>query len=86
MVRDDEQTQCPQATGIKSRNNHVWRCGHRLHCAQPFRNRGRASSRSVVGIPTEFSLFIQSEHFNRKCRVVWRKSNRIGVKFEQGLD
>jgi hypothetical protein len=41
---------------------------------------------SVVGIPTEFSLFIQSEHFNRKCRVVWRKSNRIGVKFEQGVD
>lgn len=37
---------------------------------------------SVVGIPTEFTLFIQSEHFNRKCRVVWRKLNRIGVAFE----
>jgi hypothetical protein len=41
---------------------------------------------SVVGIPTEFTLFVQSEHFNRKCRVVWRKLTRIGVTFEQGLD
>jgi len=41
---------------------------------------------SVVGIPTEFELFIQSERFNRKCRVVWRKLSRIGVTFEQGLD
>jgi hypothetical protein len=39
---------------------------------------------SVVGIPTEFWLVIQSEDFNRECRVVWRKLNRIGVAFEQG--
>jgi hypothetical protein len=39
---------------------------------------------SVVGIPAEFSLVIQSEGFNQECRVVWRKLNRIGVTFEQG--
>ena len=37
---------------------------------------------SVVGIPTDFSLVIQSDNFNRKCRVVWRKLNWIGVAFE----
>ena len=41
---------------------------------------------SVVGIPTDFSLVIQSDNINRKCRVVWRKLNRIGVTFEQDLD
>jgi PilZ domain-containing protein len=38
---------------------------------------------SVVGIPTEFSLIIQADNINRRCRVVWRKLNRIGVAFEQ---
>jgi hypothetical protein len=37
---------------------------------------------SVVGIPTEFSLVIQSGNINRNCRVVWRKMNRIGVAFD----
>ena len=37
---------------------------------------------SVVGIPTEFSLVIQSDNINRKCHVVWRKMNRIGVAFD----
>ena len=37
---------------------------------------------SVVGIPTEFSLVIPSDNVNRKCRVVWRKLNRIGVAFD----
>jgi hypothetical protein len=41
---------------------------------------------SVVGIPTEFALVVQSEAFNRKCRVVWRKLDRIGVTFEQDVD
>ena len=39
---------------------------------------------SVVGVPTDFSLIIQSDNFNRKCRVVWRKLNRIGVAFDEG--
>jgi hypothetical protein len=38
---------------------------------------------SVVGIPTEFSLVISSDSVNRKCRVVWRKLNRIGVAFDK---
>jgi hypothetical protein len=36
----------------------------------------------VVGIPTDFSLVIPSDNVNRECRVVWRKSNRIGVAFD----
>ena len=38
---------------------------------------------SVVGIPTEFSLVISADSVNRKCRVVWRKLNRIGVAFDK---
>jgi len=37
---------------------------------------------SVVGIPTDFSLIIQSDNINCRSRVVWRKLNRIGVAFE----
>ena len=29
----------------------------------------------------EFNLIILPEYLNRKCRVVWRKPNRIGVRF-----
>lgn len=37
---------------------------------------------SVVGIPKEFSLLIPSDNFNRRCRIVWWKTNRIGVAFD----
>ncbi len=36
---------------------------------------------SPVGIPAEFNLVIVSDHVNRRCRVVWRKENRIGIRF-----
>jgi hypothetical protein len=29
----------------------------------------------------EFNLVILPEYLNRKCRVVWRKPQRIGVRF-----
>ena len=47
---------------------------------------GAALVTSVVGIPTDFSLVIQSDTINRKYRIVWRKLNRIGVIFEQDLN
>jgi len=37
---------------------------------------------SLLGIPTEFNLIIESDHIARRCRVVWRKERRIGVTFE----
>ena len=34
---------------------------------------------TLVGIPHEFNLLIESNPFIRPCRVIWRKQNRIGV-------
>ena len=39
------------------------------------------SVESPVGIPTEFNLIVISDQVTRRCRVVWRKENRIGVTF-----
>jgi hypothetical protein len=36
---------------------------------------------SVIGIPDEFTPFIEADHFKRSCRIVWRQPNRIGVRF-----
>jgi hypothetical protein len=36
---------------------------------------------SVVGIPDEFVLDIQADHFRRNCRVVWKQPTRLGVCF-----
>jgi hypothetical protein len=36
---------------------------------------------SVVGIPDEFTLVIEVDHFKRPCRVIWRQPTRIGVQF-----
>jgi hypothetical protein len=36
---------------------------------------------SPVGIPDEFVLVIRPENQKRTCRVVWRKGQRIGVRF-----
>jgi hypothetical protein len=33
-------------------------------------------------IPHEFTLTIVNDHLSRRCRVIWRKENRIGVAFE----
>jgi hypothetical protein len=49
-----------------------------------FPKRAALEVASVVGVPIDFSLIIQSDNFNRKCRVVWRKLNRIGVAFDEG--
>ena len=36
---------------------------------------------SLIGIPTDFNLVVVSDQVSRLCRVVWRKENRIGIKF-----
>lgn len=37
---------------------------------------------SPVGIPAQFTLFVQADGRHWPCRVVWRKEKRIGVVFE----
>ena len=34
-----------------------------------------------VGVPIEFDLTIEREKSSRRCRVVWREKNKIGVEF-----
>jgi hypothetical protein len=36
---------------------------------------------TVIGIPDDFTLLIESDGFRRKCRVVWRQPKRMGVEF-----
>jgi len=35
--------------------------------------------------PNSFEFVIEGEEWRRKCTVVWRKGNRVGVKFQQPL-
>jgi len=36
---------------------------------------------SPIGIPDEFDLIIRPEYQRRRCHLVWRKAQRIGVRF-----
>ena len=36
---------------------------------------------SPIGIPDDFDLIIRPEYQRRHCRLVWRKAQRIGVRF-----
>ena len=36
---------------------------------------------SLVSIPNEFTLVIESEQLTRPCQVVWREPTRMGVRF-----
>jgi hypothetical protein len=36
---------------------------------------------SVVGVPDEFTLLIEYDHFKRRCRVIWRNTKQLGVEF-----
>jgi hypothetical protein len=41
---------------------------------------------SQVGIPDEFMLVVEHEQLKKKCRVIWRKPNRLGVEFADDQD
>lgn len=34
-----------------------------------------------LGIPDEFALVIEADHFRQNCRVIWRMPTRLGVAF-----
>jgi hypothetical protein len=37
---------------------------------------------SPLYIPDRFTLFVQADQLKRRCRVIWRKERRIGVRFD----
>ncbi|QDM14568.1 PilZ domain-containing protein [Tardiphaga sp. vice352] len=39
------------------------------------------SVQSVVGIPSKFNLIMGGARCPQRCRIVWRKENRIGIAF-----
>ncbi|MDP2409997.1 MAG: PilZ domain-containing protein [Pseudolabrys sp.] len=36
---------------------------------------------SQVGIPDDFVLVIEADHFKQPCHVIWRTATRLGVEF-----
>ena len=36
---------------------------------------------SIVGIPDQFTLFIESDNLKRECQVVWRQPTKLGIRF-----
>ena len=55
-------------------------------CSATVRNLSKIGARlmvtSPVGIPNEFELVLDRDRVARRCRVVWRKADRIGLEFE----
>ena len=37
----------------------------------------------ATAIPHEFKLIMESDQTSRRCHVIWRKENRLGVAFGQ---
>jgi hypothetical protein len=37
---------------------------------------------SPVGLPEQFTLVIEADHFNRRCHSVWGRDKHIGVAFD----
>ena len=36
---------------------------------------------SVLGVPNEFTLFIETDKLKRQCQIIWRQPKKIGVRF-----
>ena len=34
-----------------------------------------------VGIPDEFTLFVEYDGLRRRCRVIWRTATQLGIEF-----
>jgi hypothetical protein len=41
---------------------------------------------SQIGIPEDFVLKIDVDHFMRPCHVIWRTATRMGVTFQTDTD
>jgi hypothetical protein len=40
----------------------------------------------ALAIPHEFTLVMGTGGMNRRCRVIWRKENRLGIAFDEAND
>lgn len=40
---------------------------------------------SPVGIPTAFTLRVESDGFTRACQIIWRAPGLIGVRFTEHI-
>jgi hypothetical protein len=45
-------------------------------------NGARIDIANPVGLPTVFTLIIETDHFLRRCHAVWRSEQRIGIAFD----
>ena len=36
---------------------------------------------SILDIPNEFTLVIETDQFKRQCKIVWRQPTKLGVRF-----
>jgi hypothetical protein len=45
-------------------------------------NGARVDISSPVGLPEDFTLVIETDHFIRRCHAVWSSEQRIGVAFD----
>jgi hypothetical protein len=59
-----------RAGGIDCRVRNLSRAGACLEVA------------SQLGIPEDFELVIEHDHFHQPCHVVWRTATRLGVEFK----
>ena len=46
--------------------------------------RNLSEAGAALDVPHEFTLIMETDQLSRRCRVIWRKENRIGVAFESG--
>ncbi|MGM4887836.1 PilZ domain-containing protein [Tardiphaga sp. 20_F10_N6_6] len=42
----------------------------------------RVDIASPLGLPSNFMLVIEADHFIRRCRPVWNNDRQLGVAFE----
>ena len=42
----------------------------------------RVDLASPMGLPEQFTLVIETDHFRRRCHPVWSHDRRIGVAFD----
>ena len=45
-------------------------------------NGARLDVASPIGLPEDFTLVIEVDHFKRHCRAIWGHDKRLGVAFD----
>ena len=71
-VEQAARHQGPALSALRGTGKGLWgrNAGARIDVANP------------VGVPENFVLMIESEHFSRHCHSVWSRDKQIGVAFD----